>query len=157
MKRKRRPGFSLLEVILATAILLACLIVLGQMAYVGRRNAEDSADATTAQLICRSTLNEILVGAAPAASVDSQPVAGMPGWVYSIEVESLDQFGLISLRVTTMQDPVESGSATSQPTGKQFTLTRWMHDASSAVDDSADFDWQFDSLFDSSFDVEWLQ
>lgn len=156
MKPKRRVGFSLLEVILATAILLACLIVLGQMAYVGRRNAESAADATTAQLICRSKLNEILVGAAPVASVESQPVADMPGWAYSVEVESLDQLGLVSLRVTAMRDPAESESDASQRSGEQFALTRWMHDANSAVDESADFDWNIDSLFESPFDAEGL-
>ncbi len=155
MRRKRSSGFSLLEVILATAILLACLFVLGQMAYVGRKDAEDAADATTAQLICRSKLNEILVGAAPVASVESQPVAEMPGWVYSVEVESLEQFGLVSLRITAMQDPAESESTTSQRSGEQFSLTRWMHDASSSVDGSADFDWQIDPLFDTPFDEEW--
>ena len=61
---------------LATSILLACLIVLGELASVGRRHARDAEQLTAAQLVCRSRLNEILAGAAPlesqAASDDSR-------------------------------------------------------------------------------------
>ena len=142
----------MLEVILATAILLACLIVLGQMAFVGTRNAEDAADMTTAQLICRTKLNEILVGAAPVVAVETQPVADVPGWAYSVEVESLDRFGLVSLRVTAFEDPGELELDSVPPDGTQFTLTRWMRDANSADGDAAGADWLEDSLFGLPFD-----
>jgi len=141
-----------MEVILATAILLACLIVLGQMAFVGTKNAQDAADMTTAQLICRTKLNEILVGAAPVAAVETQPVADVPGWAYSVEVESLDRFGLVSLRVTALPDPGELELDFVPPAGTQFTLTRWMRDANSADGDAAGAGWLDSSFFDSPFD-----
>ena len=62
MSPARRSGFSLLEVIMATAILLGCLIVLGDLAAVGRRHARDAEDLTTAQWLCQTKLNEILAG-----------------------------------------------------------------------------------------------
>ena len=60
MNQPRRSGFSLMEVLLATGILLGSLIVLGQLATVGRKHAHDAETLTTAQLLCQSKLNEIL-------------------------------------------------------------------------------------------------
>ncbi len=157
MKRKRQGGFSLMEVLLATSILLACLIVLGQLAVVGRRHAEDAAVLTTSQLICQTKLNEILIGAAPAASVDAQPVDDNPGWVYSVEVEPLERFGLVALRVTVSQQDSEFSSDSTEHTGKRFTLTRWMHTPDQPNGEISDFDWLGDSPFESIFGGELLQ
>ena len=63
-------GFSLLEVMLATSILLTCLIVLGQLASVGRRHARDAEQLRSPSYLCRSRYSEILAGAAP---LESQP------------------------------------------------------------------------------------
>ena len=128
MKPARRAGFSLLEVLLATGILLGSLIVLGQLAVIGRKHADDAENLTTAQLICQTKLNEILGGASPVRSVEQQPVQGAPGWVYSVEVESLGRRGLASLRVTVAEDLPESPQAADGPRGKPFTLTRWIRD-----------------------------
>ena len=46
MRRTARRGFSLMEVLLATSILLACLVVLGELAEVGRRHAVDIQELT---------------------------------------------------------------------------------------------------------------
>ncbi len=63
---------------LATSILLACLIVLGELASVGRRHARDAEQLTAAQLLCRSRLNEILAGAAPLESQAASEVPELP-------------------------------------------------------------------------------
>jgi hypothetical protein len=115
-----------LEVILATSILLACLIVLGELAALGRGHADDAEELTTAQLICRTKLNEILAGVAPAHSADSQQVEEAPGWVYSVNVQPLGRYGLVSLRITVTRDMDSPEGNTAEPTGKAFTLTRWM-------------------------------
>ena len=129
MKRRRalRCGFSLMEVLLGIGILLASLIVLGSLAVVGRRHAESAAALTDAQVICQTKLNEILIGAAPLAPVERQAVEGMDGWVYSVEVESQDRFGMVTLRVTASQVPSDQDASWEESPGPKFMLTRWMH------------------------------
>ena len=124
MKRPRRTGFSLMEILLATSILLGSLIVLGQLAAVGRMHAEDADSLTNAQLICQTKLNEILAGLEPISSVENEPLADAPGWVYSVEVESVDRLGLSSLRVAVAQ----RDETTQGPVKERFALTRWMRD-----------------------------
>jgi len=147
----------LLEVILATSILLACLIVLGQMAFVGMKNAEDAADVTTAQLICRTKLNEIIIDAAPLASVDSQPVADNPGWVYSVEVEPMERVGLVALRVSVSREASELSPSSTENSGVRFTLTRWLHTSERSNDEPFDSIWQEASPFESVFGGESLR
>jgi hypothetical protein len=117
-----------MEILLATSILLGSLIVLGQLATVGRMHAEDADGLTTAQLICQTKLNEILAGLEPIRTVENEPVADAPGWVYSVEIESVDRLGLSSLRVTVSEDVAELGDATQARGGERFALTRWIRD-----------------------------
>ena len=65
MMARDRRGFSLLEVLLASSILLGCVIVLGHLAYLGRRNARAALDSSTAQILCESKMGELLAGIAP--------------------------------------------------------------------------------------------
>ena len=129
MTRRRRPGFSLLEVMLATSILLACLIVLGELASVGRRHARDAEQLTTAQLVCRSRLNEILAGAAPLEAQAASEILELPGWSWKVEVEPLGRYGLSSVTVTVARVPRVAPATLETPTasgGKSFSLTRWI-------------------------------
>ncbi|MCH5374803.1 MAG: hypothetical protein JJ992_12580 [Planctomycetes bacterium] len=124
MNARRPSGFSLMEVLLASGILLSCLVVLGQMAVVGRQHAEDAESLTAAQIACQAKLNEILVGAAPLASQPATSIEGMTGWSYQVEVQPLQQYDLVSLRVTVSPEP--AAIDTKRP-GKSFSLVRWMH------------------------------
>ena len=125
MNRALRSAFSLMEVLLATAILLGSLIVLGQLATVGRMHAHDAERLTTAQLLCQSKLNEILAGVERVRPVEEESLA--EGWVYSVEVTSADKLHLASLRVTVSEAP-DPEEGLDGPRPKQFTLTRWIRD-----------------------------
>ena len=124
---RRRTGFSLLEVMLATGILVACLIVLGQLASVGRRHARDAEQLTAAQLLCRSRLNEILAGAAPLESQPAGELAELPGWSWEVQVEPLSRHGLSSVTVTVARVPPGTLDRPTGSGGKSFSLTRWVH------------------------------
>ncbi len=127
MIRRRRSGFSLLEVMLATSILLTCLIVLGELASVGRRHARDAEQLTAAQLLCRTRLNEILAGAAPLESQAASEVSGLSGWSWRVQVEALERDGLSSVTVTIARAPAASLDEPGGSRGKTFSLTRWVH------------------------------
>ncbi len=124
---RHRAAFSLLEVMLATGILLACLIVLGELASVGRRHARDAEQLTAAQLLARSRLNEILAGAAPLESQPAGDMPDLPGWCCKVEVEPLGRLGLSSVTVTVARIPAEELESPTGGGGKSFSLTRWVH------------------------------
>ena len=127
----RKAGFSLLEVILALAILAGSIAVLGEASRLALKNAEISRDLARAQLLCESKLAEITTGIIAAEAVnnaafDATTTASLdpnePAWLYSIETQPTDEDGLISVRVTVTRD---------LPAGQhpiRFSLVRWIPD-----------------------------
>jgi hypothetical protein len=111
-----------LEVLLATGILLGCLVVLSELANIGRIHASVAQNGAVAARICQSKLNGILAGLAPVASVHEEPVEDSPGWWYSVEIESVRQRGLVAVRVTAGEDENSSGRPV------EFSLVRWVRD-----------------------------
>lgn len=81
----KREGFSLLEVILALAILTGAMVVLGELVRTGLRNAQLARDLSQAQLLCQSKLDEIEAGVTPPQPVGQTAIPDQPGWYYSIE------------------------------------------------------------------------
>jgi len=119
---------SLLEVMLALAILGGAVAVIGELTRSAARDAEEARALTTAQLLCEAKMNEIVSRLLPAQAVFDVPIESLetldsPGsWSYSILVEQVGQSGLLSVSVTVAQ------AAESVPRPVQFTLTRWMVD-----------------------------
>jgi Tfp pilus assembly protein PilV len=121
-----RAGFSLLEVLLATAILLACVIVLGELATIGSRNAQAAQDLGKAQLLCETVMNEIVSGITPLEPLDGVPSEGEPGWMVSVDVQPVAHApGLTAVRVTVSQDP----DTLDRRRPRRFTLVRWLRAA----------------------------
>lgn len=121
----RRPGLSLLEVILAFAILAGSLAVLGELIRQGARAAAESRDLTRGQLLCESKISEVAAGVAPADPVQRVPFENDPEWLYSIEVLETEQPGLLGIHVT-----VEPNLDDLTQRHVSFTLVRWIPDPS---------------------------
>lgn len=122
LHRRIRRGLSLMEVILAIAILGGALAVIGELIRIGARNAATARDLTTAQLYCESKLAELSAGI-------EDPTAGGEGtldefgeWQYTVTSEPLDIEGLLAVTVTVQQSP----DVISRPVS--FSLTRWIID-----------------------------
>lgn len=142
MKRRRRSGFSLLEVLLSTAILLGSVVVLSHISFVGMAHMDAAEQYASAQLVCQTRMNEILAGAAPIEEVSGQAIPELPGWGLTVKVESAGQPGLLAVEVTAAEQPAEAAFdaageaaggtvAVDQETegaGKRFTLVRWIND-----------------------------
>jgi len=123
----KRPAFSLLEVILALAILAGAVVVLGELARQGLESTRIARDLTYAQLLCESKLAELVSGAEIPEPVQDMPVAllevpSTSTWLYSIDVVDTGEEGLVSVWVTVTQDP----STERNPV--RCTLVRWMLD-----------------------------
>ena len=119
---RRRGGFSLLEVILALAILVAALAVLGELIRSGVRNAQMARDLSRAQVLCETKLSEVFAGVVPAEKTSNSAIAEAPGWLYSIERDASGPSGLIKVHVTVEQDPAQ------QRYPVKFTLAQWIRD-----------------------------
>ena len=132
----KRQGFSIVEVILSLAILTGAIAILGEAARLAVRNARIARDITQAQLLCESKLVEITAGL-----LEPDPVAGVPfardyseggiggivgddeiAWLYSIDVEQVDDEGLVAVRVTVVQDLPQEKSPV------KCELVRWILD-----------------------------
>ena len=125
VQRNRRDGITLLEVILAIAILGSSMAMISELVRVGSVSAARARDYTNAQLICESKLNELIAGAIPIAAATQQQVedVGLVDlWYFSVVVNPLDTEGLVAVQVL-----VEKGAEQGQrPT--TFSLMRWMVD-----------------------------
>lgn len=97
----RRTGISLLETVLATAILAAALAALGHQTFVGVRAAARMELETKAALLCQSRMETLLLQNAPATTVQNQPVPEEPGWLWSAELSPASE--LASLQWLTIR------------------------------------------------------
>ena len=90
--RGRRGGFSLMEVILATAILLGSVVVLAELAGLGRRQSEKAQTLAEAQQLCEQTLNEVLIGLRPLEPLEQEPLLpAEPPLGVDLEFEAFDE------------------------------------------------------------------
>jgi type II secretory pathway pseudopilin PulG len=120
----------LLEVILALAILAGAMAVLGEISRMAMRNAIAARDLARAQLLAESKMAEILSGVSQPDAVENTAFVSSdyaldpsePAWLYSINSESTDEDGLISVRVTVTRE---------MPAGQhpvKFSIVRWLPD-----------------------------
>jgi len=131
--RLRPPlrGFSLLEVILALAILTGAIAVIGELVRIGTRNAEAARDLTRAQLLCESQLAEIASGLATAEAVTMSPCPDDQDWLYSVAVESTAETGIVAVRVTFTRN------LPNQQQPLEFSMVQWMPDPATATSTDA--------------------
>lgn len=120
---RRRRAMSLLEVILAIAILAGTLAILGEIIRAGARAGRSTTQLSAAQLICESLMVEQTSGmVAPESTEGEQIDDNGDAWQYSIQVEQAGQEGLLSVTISVQE---QLDQATDPVT---FTLVRWMVD-----------------------------
>src|SRR3954470_2086481 len=101
--RHRRRGLSLMEVILAVAILGGALATIGQLIRIGARNAAEARDLTMAQLYAESEMNGLASGLYSLDPVHDEKYDDQGNYVYSVQVSSTDRTGLMHATVTVKQ------------------------------------------------------
>ncbi len=86
----QRSGASLLEVLIATLVLLVSVAALGNQMFVGVRASERARLQTKADVICQSVLAEMIA----ARSFSSSPARKHPdfdGWMVQVQVNPLQE------------------------------------------------------------------
>lgn len=125
-----RSGFSLMEVLLSTAILVGSSVALIELATIGRKQASAAYDLNRAQLLCQSKLDEIVAGIVPLRTVESQEFEDDSEWLYSVEQTPLMAQQLIEVKVTVFQPENVAKKA------QRFSLVRWMPDTAKTPPDA---------------------
>jgi general secretion pathway protein I len=135
-QRPPRAGLSLLEVVLALAILGIAVGILAQAMQLSADNATRSQLQAQAQLMCESKMSEIVAGAIQIQPQDWMPISGIVGtgqWYYSIQTTPAAQPNMIGV-VVTVTDNI------SNPTNNvnNYQLVRWVIDPNLGLDQLPD-------------------
>ncbi|MCE9525942.1 MAG: type II secretion system GspH family protein [Planctomycetales bacterium] len=122
-RKLRRPGLTLMEVMLAIAIFGLALVAIGELIRIGSVSAAAARDLTEAQRLCNNVMAEVGAGIIPPDSTSETPVEGSEDWLYTLESRPLEeQEGMLWVSVTVQQDSAKY----IRPA--KFTLVRWMTD-----------------------------
>ena len=119
-----------MEVLLATAILLGSVLVLMELAGIGRHYIQSIEDRTTAQLLCQSKLNEMLSGVTRLEEVQQRTFEDHPDWEYTVEILPVRDLEVSTLRVTVTQQARNEANEVTRGKPKRFTLYRWIPNSS---------------------------
>lgn len=104
----KRAGFSLLEVMIALAILAMASAMLWQITNQATNNAIDAQRQTQAQIFGESKMAEILAGAIPLQTQEwtLDETGVVPGtWYYRIETSTTERENMIGIRLSISTDP----------------------------------------------------
>ncbi|QDU81792.1 hypothetical protein Pla110_35420 [Polystyrenella longa] len=121
-----RGGFSLMEVLIASSILIGSLVVLDQLANLGRISARSSESMVTAQLFCEQKMNLMLSGMEAMESTDDTVWEDNEDWHYAVETEPDEKLPLTKLTIRVWQDEEKF----LRP--QRFQLVRWIMSTSSS-------------------------
>jgi len=131
--KKTRNALSLLEVVLALAILGAAGAMLAQSMQVATDAGLQARDQAVAELLAESKMSEVIAGAFPPnQSSDWMPVVTTvdPGkWYFRIQSQPALVQGMLMIQVQITDDPQMQ-----KERPQQFILTRWMIDPSLGLD-----------------------
>lgn len=123
-----RSAFTLMEVIIALAILAVALTVLVEVSRLSLENARLGVMKTEATLVAESVLAELEAGSAELTSFQGDWAAdetAQSDWSYAVTVEGAAITGLLAVTVRVTELP---STARQSSTPLSFTLMRWFQD-----------------------------
>ncbi len=129
----RAAGLSLLEVILALAILAMASAYLAQSMHLAADNAIKSQRFAEAELVAESVMAQVVAGVIPAEPVTWTPyyTSYSDGqWVYQLTLVPTEIQGMLGLQVSVQQ----AEAATTTPARYDLVVTRWIVDPQLGLD-----------------------
>ena len=130
-RASRSRGFSLLEILLALAILGGSLAILSRIVDTGISAAREARDLANARMICQAKLSEVLLNSTagftpqtqPPTPVDSFDSQSSTPFEFSVEVQPGQLGGILVIRVVVEAKNPDGG----EPLAR-YSLVRWMID-----------------------------
>ncbi|MDB4654502.1 prepilin-type N-terminal cleavage/methylation domain-containing protein [Rubripirellula sp.] len=128
---RRHRGFSLLEILLALAILGGSMAILSRIVDTGISAAREARDLANARMICQAKLSEVLLNstsgftpqAQPSTPVESFDSQSTTPFEFSVEVQPGQLGGILLIRVVVEAQNPDGG----EPLAR-YSLVRWMID-----------------------------
>ncbi len=130
-----RRGFTLLEILIALAVLGMGMALVTQMTTVAARNSERVEEDTTVQLACENMMNSILAGNMTATIGVSTPIPDAPNWETTVELLDGPIDNLIAIRITAQRYEIDEVPSLEQPgvsiktrvadAGRRFVVKEW--------------------------------
>ena len=115
-------AFTLLEVLLAAAILLVGLTAVLQTTRSALQRMVAARELTEAQNACQSVLNELLAQAAPIRPSEGRTISHLPNWRIRVDIYPSSQSGLYVLHLSAQQfSPIDDTLL-----GVKYQLLRWV-------------------------------
>jgi type II secretory pathway pseudopilin PulG len=114
----QRGGLSLLETVLAVAILAASLAALGQQTFVGLRAGVRTDVESRAALLCQSQIESLLLEHTPSLPVHNQPIPHESDWMWSAELRPVSDVDGMQWLVVSVHKPGASEALS------QYSLSR---------------------------------
>jgi prepilin-type N-terminal cleavage/methylation domain-containing protein len=99
-RRNNRKGFSLLEVILAIAILGGSMVVIGYGYYLGYRSVRNARMIGMGNRIADSAMTELAAGVIEPVSASNRTIPSEPDWTYSVQIDKAAVPGLLTAVVS---------------------------------------------------------
>ena len=105
--RRKRNGLSLLEVILAIAILGGAIAIILELVNLGMRSAQAARLRSEANLLCDTKMAEISAGVLELKTYSPTPIPDNPDWLFSCNVQESSYLGLLVVTMSVQQANVE--------------------------------------------------
>lgn len=115
-------GYSLLEVLAALMILVIGLTSILTLSANIRQKSVAASELAAAEVVCQTTLNELLASQAPIRSFSARPLEGLRHWYMNLVISECPKPGLAVLHISAYHQ-TESGTGTQ---GKTYQLMRWV-------------------------------
>ena len=120
--RGQRSAFTLLEILLAVAILLIGLTAVFQTTRSALQRMSAARELTEAQNACQSVLNELLAQSAPIQPNSGKTIESLPHWRIQVDIYPAPQSGLHVLHLSARQfSPIDNTLL-----GVKYQLLRWV-------------------------------
>jgi type II secretory pathway pseudopilin PulG len=134
-RRGNRGGFTLLEILVAFAILIMGLSLVATLATTSARQAVRVEEETGVQLACQNLMNAILSGDAVVSLGVEVPLPDTPNWAARVELLDGPISNLVAIRIVATRfeiietphptDPTQTISRRSFDGGRQYVLKEW--------------------------------
>lgn len=120
--RRRRAGMTLLEVLIALAIFLAAISVIGQLVATGSQAATGAQFRGEASRRCETVMAEAVAGIIPLQTTGEVPFEDDDRWRWSLTVLDAAHADMLQIEaIVTRYDSQNQPQST-------FNLVRWIRD-----------------------------